>query len=34
MNILVWNGFWAGDINLVAMSLYMKLKTLGLNEII
>lgn len=33
MNRLVWNGVQAGDVNLVVMSLDVKLKTLRLNEI-
>lgn len=34
MNILIWNGVKAGDINMSIMSLYMKLKIFGLDEVI
>ena len=34
MNILIWNGVKAGDINMSVMSLYMKLQILGLDEVI
>ena len=34
MNILIWNGVKAGDINMSVMRLYMKLQILGLDEVI